>query len=808
MATPDRIGRSGVAACSLLAHAMALALTVMVPVQIARPDTPAAPASEPPTCDISYSPDNPTTEDVISFYANASDPDGTIVDHYWTFGDGSPTLGGDPVIHQYTQADTYDVTLEVVDDAGDTGLCYETITVTEPICAIAGPDQLLLGEDACFACTIGPGVSIVSWHWDLGDFSTATGADVCHTYETYGSYLVTLVVTDDTGVSSPCSQHVIEVKAPIIEVSTEFSRGWHMVSLPLEPVDPDPAVVFAGIPISGNLHRYDHGGQQYVTYYDFVPGLFGDLAVSEGYWFYCHDPAGCRVQYQAYNNRQESVRELTTPGWYMVGASMVTNDFDGVVLSSDTDACLFPEAANVWVQDPLVGYDNLVGAYYTAGMLPTDDDHYLRPWQGYWVYAFEQNLALVIPGDQPPYPKIIMPEDGGTVSGHALVVATDLQAVPPYTINSAQFEVYLDGVWQPIKGIWDTGEPKDVDLPPWENIWDTTDMATGDYPLRMRVDTAYGEFSHEITVHVNKEPAADFAVSLSDHNSVVFDGSETSPNPSYDPEDGANIGYGWHFSDDATIQEGAVVEHAVPVPGSPEAPYEFSVELEVNDTEGAVYEKHQMITVEYNEAGLPDVVYSYDKSCGCCDMDIKDSGQSWADLWWMPERKKRARGPYATTYQTSAGRRCRVHHNFDVIAMLSEHSDPSRCREVQGVQRTGEYGGRSYPKRGRLLKSDGNLGGWVDCPDTGGWGDYCDDDCRAPDNKIKFHVDQSWVFWVDGPGFRGLERSDLPASYEATFVAAVRGDQGWCQCTWRVQIYATTTQVTSRIVEKDCRSGF
>ncbi|KPJ64827.1 hypothetical protein AMK68_00450 [candidate division KD3-62 bacterium DG_56] len=805
---PGGAHRSSPTVASLLACAVALSLAVIAPVQAAQTAIPAAPASGQPECDITYSPDNPTTEDVIIFDANASDPDGTIEDCYWNFGDGSPTVAGHLASHHYDDAGPYDVTVEVTDDDGNTVVCFEVVMVTEPICSVEGPDELALGEEACFSCSVDPGVNIVSWEWDFGDFSTASGSDVCHTYETHGSYLVTLVVTDDTGVSSPCSHHVIEIKPPVIEISTELSRGWHMISLPLEPVDPDPEVVFAGLPISGNLHRYDHDKLGYVTYYDFAPSPFGDMAVGEGYWFCCLDPAGCQIQYQAYNDRQESMVELPTSGWYMIGGNAIHNHFEGLAVTTDTDASLFPEAANVWVQDPFFGYDNLAGGYFTAGVLPTDDDHYLRPWNGYWAYAFVGDLALVVPGDQPPYPKMITPEDGATVSGHSLVAATDLQAVPAHTINSVDFQVYLDGEWQTIAGIWGSGEARYWGLPPWENIWDTRDMATGDYPFRVRVDSAYGEFHDEITVHVNNQPVADFAVSLSDHDSVVLDGGETSPQPSYDPEDGPNIEYRWHFSDDAAIFEGPVVDHPVPVPGSPEAPYEFSVELEVYDTEGAYYEKHQIITVEYTASGSPDIVFSRDKTCGCWDMDIKNTGESYVDQWWMPQRKKRALGPYARKYRTKRGIRYEVRHNFNVIARLYSHSDPDQCFEAQGVQGTMTFAGRAKHKRGRELNDDWSLGGWTDCEYDHGWGKHCDDDYRYRNNRTKFYRDQERIIWLDGPGAWHMKKSSLPYECEGHFVAIVSGDGGWCRCDWTLRMRATKDgPVLNKIVEKHCSSG-
>ena len=64
----------------------------------------------------------------VSFDASASDdPDGRIVIHFWTFGDGY-TGSGQSVAHTYAQAGCYTVTLMVIAEGGATdthsGLIY------------------------------------------------------------------------------------------------------------------------------------------------------------------------------------------------------------------------------------------------------------------------------------------------------------------------------------------------------------------------------------------------------------------------------------------------------------------------------------------------------------------------------------------------------------------------------------------------------------------------------------------------------------------------------------------------------------
>ncbi len=60
--------------------------------------------------------------------AGSSDPDGSIVDHQWDFGDGA-TTSGEAVDHQYTVAGRYEVTLSVLDDEGNTGIDHVGVVV-------------------------------------------------------------------------------------------------------------------------------------------------------------------------------------------------------------------------------------------------------------------------------------------------------------------------------------------------------------------------------------------------------------------------------------------------------------------------------------------------------------------------------------------------------------------------------------------------------------------------------------------------------------------------------------------------------
>lgn len=86
--------------------------------------------NEPPVADFTYSPESPTTKDVINFTDLSYDPDGYIVNWTWIFGDGNISYEKNPR-HRYDKPGVYDVTLTVVDNEGASDTVTKTIVVSD-----------------------------------------------------------------------------------------------------------------------------------------------------------------------------------------------------------------------------------------------------------------------------------------------------------------------------------------------------------------------------------------------------------------------------------------------------------------------------------------------------------------------------------------------------------------------------------------------------------------------------------------------------------------------------------------------------
>ncbi len=166
---------------------------------------------------------NPTTPGtLVSFDGTAStDPDGTIISYAWDFGD---TTSGTGVAtgHTYAAVGTYRVTLTVVDNESFSrstshDVIIQTPQTPQPPVAsfLANPTRANPGDPIAFdgSASTDPDGTIVSYAWDFGDTSTATGVTASHAYAAPGAYLVTLTVIDNSTMSDTASETVV-VNAP------------------------------------------------------------------------------------------------------------------------------------------------------------------------------------------------------------------------------------------------------------------------------------------------------------------------------------------------------------------------------------------------------------------------------------------------------------------------------------------------------------------------------------------------------------------------------------------------------------------
>lgn len=138
---------------------------------------------------------------------DGSDSDGgssSITSYEWDFSDGS-TATGETVEHSFDSDGTYDVTLTITNEDGETDTDLVTVEIdSDPTAAFSvSPDNPIVEDDLTFDGTDSSGGvgSITDYEWDLGDGTTDSGEVITHSYAEEGSYEVTLTVTNDEGKS-------------------------------------------------------------------------------------------------------------------------------------------------------------------------------------------------------------------------------------------------------------------------------------------------------------------------------------------------------------------------------------------------------------------------------------------------------------------------------------------------------------------------------------------------------------------------------------------------------------------------------
>jgi PKD repeat protein len=157
----------------------------------------------------------------VSVDASASyDPDGTIVSYEWDFGDGAVATGM-TASHIYSAAGTYLITLNVTDDEGLIGSASQSVMVRPAIPPMASFTVSVNGlhVDVDASGSSDADGTIVSYAWDFFDGATATGVTASHTYAGNGSYIITLVVTDNDGLMATASQSVAVAPAVLPPVA-------------------------------------------------------------------------------------------------------------------------------------------------------------------------------------------------------------------------------------------------------------------------------------------------------------------------------------------------------------------------------------------------------------------------------------------------------------------------------------------------------------------------------------------------------------------------------------------------------------
>ena len=199
---------------------------------------------QPPVATFTYLPSDPLENEVLTFDASASTPDGGVLISYeWDFGDGNITTVTYPVIN-YTHATfgNYTVTLNVTDSEGKWDTESKSITVEAlPIADFWwSPQHPVVCENVTFDASDSTpdGGVLIDYTWDFGDGTPVVIENdpiITHHYTANGSFTVTLNITDSEGrwdteskiiTVSPLRFYLI-VKTDPDGITPILGEGWY-----------------------------------------------------------------------------------------------------------------------------------------------------------------------------------------------------------------------------------------------------------------------------------------------------------------------------------------------------------------------------------------------------------------------------------------------------------------------------------------------------------------------------------------------------------------------------------------------------
>lgn len=144
---------------------------------------------------------------------DAGDSSTALATYIWHFDDGA-TAPGQTASHTFVEKGPHPVRLVVADDRGRVGEAGITIHVLNRVpdadfrySPYGAPRDFPVAFDA--SLSEDPDGEIVSYSWDFGDGTTASGAHVQHLFpRSHAEYLVTLTVTDDDGAENRTARTV------------------------------------------------------------------------------------------------------------------------------------------------------------------------------------------------------------------------------------------------------------------------------------------------------------------------------------------------------------------------------------------------------------------------------------------------------------------------------------------------------------------------------------------------------------------------------------------------------------------------
>lgn len=202
--------------------------------------------------------------------------DAPIQSYIWDFGDGVNASTANPS-HTYTNPGTYSITMIPTDSNG-----CSADTISPGLISVVPTPTASFSANPTSGCVVphvvnftdnSSGTGAMSYLWDFGDGNTSSLANPSHSYSNFGSYSVTLVVTDASGCSDTITQsNLIQINSLVADFSVSDTVICEGESVTFTDLSNPPSISSTWIFGDGNSstalspsHAYNTAGTYSVT---------------------------------------------------------------------------------------------------------------------------------------------------------------------------------------------------------------------------------------------------------------------------------------------------------------------------------------------------------------------------------------------------------------------------------------------------------------------------------------------------------------------------------------------------------------
>jgi PKD repeat protein len=499
--------------------------------------------------------DQTTKQTLTNFNVNATgsnDPDGTIVSHFWNFGDGSFSTTN-AAQHAYKDDGVYTISLLITDNDGgtDTDSIQVTVTNRDPTATAANHDVLTYVNvrfDSRNSTDQDGNITNVSW--EFHDSTVKYGQRVTFMYYDDGVYNVNLTVKDDDGATDwTIVQVTVRNRVPNAELEanrTRCNRTDYISFNGTGSSDMDGSIVNYTWQFPGGNELY---GPEVEYMFDLTNGSYTITLVVT-------DDDGA-IDFATVLIKVGNIQPVAVAGLDTLAKTYEDIIFSGVG-SYDPDGIIVNYTWNMGdggqkIYNKTFKYHYTDDGIYTVRLTVTDDDG----------ASNTSTLKVTISNRAPKayHPNIV------------------IKTYTDYSFNITHCED-KDGTVQPNTVEWKFMYPGGSSTTKIGNNTKHNWTVAGVYYVQMTIfddDGASASHTFNVTV-INSPPIASFWYTpkiVTTGDFVIFNGTNSTD------VDGTVVNWTWDF-DDTTVDYGMVVTHAFVNPG------DYNVELQVRDNKGGI----------------------------------------------------------------------------------------------------------------------------------------------------------------------------------------------------------------------------